>query len=889
MWRSILLLLTLSLAPGPSREQPVPDPCNETAVGEWIDAAMMGGEDARDKAARELDALLEAQPPASACAIMLIGKKMIVLSVLDRDDEMLALTEIVLARPDIASYPDVRFQAYQERGRSLSAQGRVVEALQTLTEATSDLRGVSATKIATLLSTLADEAASHQDWRRADDAQLLALRVLQDSAATDPVRAPARIGRLLGARAYRFQQQATATTNQSERHRLSRRTLSLADSALVLLDAYQTDNPTEYAFYQGKRALALADGAYAEATLSHHPQAAARMHRAWRLATPGAQALLPYMMSDLWLRESEVAEMAGRTGDAARAAEKSRDACSEHEDVWCEAASVEQIGHVAERRGRMQDAEQAYRRAIVLREIEWDRGRLQDWSASEFANAQTPYRGLARVLVQTGRAEEAFWTMDGARARALRDMRVRMTARDGLSPGRRIRVDSLFEALHAARIEDATGTAEARPAARLEVSRLNQQIEAETRQRGQAAPSPRLEDLQAALARQNRSLVSYLVGDSTSIAFVVTRDTLVARTLLIGDDDLQRQMIAAGGPWSGGDRAVATQALHALHRALIRPLRDVLPTDGGLVIIPDGPLADLPFGALVERVGEDYASSRFLIQRQPVSTDLAAALVADPPQTTRFDVDLIAFGRERFEGQTDEASGRRGGPLLANLPYVPTELARIGRQIGDREIAINAEATEARFEHDATRARVVHVASHAEADAAFPLYSRIYLWNDPEKDDDGVLHLFELQNLSVSADLVVLSGCSTAGGQAQPGEGTIGLQYGIRSAGAQATLATLWAVDDRATAEIIGSFYEALADGAPKDVALQRAQVQYLTAHGGVEASPFFWAAPVLSGNPAPIPLHPPSPVWPLALGGVALALGAGGLAWRARTRRADA
>ena len=884
MWRAGLALLLAALPVYAAQTGSPVDPCDASAVMEWVDEAIPDGPHAWAERLTALDAMIGAQTE-DECRLMLSSQSLSLLALADRRGDVLARTDAILTHAAVSAYPEYRSMAYHARAQALIQNGQTAEALQTLTEAVQVTRGAPAWQTAKLLTKLADESAASGDWRRADEAQLQALGLLRDSSAADPVRSRARIGRLLGSRAYRFQQQAVRTTDRALRERLARRTLALADSSLSLLDAYRADDPTERAFDAGKRALALIDGAYAQAVLGRHRDAAERIRRARALLAPETTRLFSYIESDYWMRVSQTALMAGRLGESAQAAQQSRDACGDDEDVWCEADGAEQVGRVAEASGSLAAAETAYRRAVVLREIEWDRARLQDWSASAFSSAQMPYRGLTRVLIRQGRTAEAFATLDGARARTMRDMRDRIAARQRLTPERRARVDSLLGALHDERVGEAQGID--RAGAQVRISRLNQRLDAATRQRRPAAQSLDVPQLQRTLAAQDRALVSYLVGDSTTVAFVVTRDTLVARTLSVGDDGLQRQMRAAGGPWGAADQAVSVGALRALHETLLAPLRDVLPTAGGLVVIPDGPLADLPFGALVERVGEDYASSAFLIERQPVSTELAAALIAPAPRASEdFAVDVVAFGRERFDGSGDDA--RRGGPVLSNLPYVSAELARISQQVSS-EVALDDDATEARFETDAARARVIHVASHAEADPVFPLYSRFYLWDDPDRDDDGVVHLFELQNLSVPAELVVLSGCSTAAGQSQPGEGTIGLQYGIRAGGAQATLATLWPVDDRATAEIVGSFYRALADGASKDVALQRAQVAYLDAHGGAEASPFLWAAPVLSGDPAPIPLHRPTPLWPLALGGVALAVGAGGLAWRARTRRANA
>jgi CHAT domain-containing protein len=343
-------------------------------------------------------------------------------------------------------------------------------------------------------------------------------------------------------------------------------------------------------------------------------------------------------------------------------------------------------------------------------------------------------------------------------------------------------------------------------------------------------------------------------------------------------------MAEAGGPWAAReDVALSLPPLHRLYEALVQPLAGVLPGATPLVVVPDGPLFDLPFGLLVEAPAESYTDAAFLIRRRPVSVEMAAALVTERVPESHRGRALVAFGRSQFGGAPRQWRGPGGEPL-ADLPNVAREIERVGDHAGGARLAMNEAATEDRLGDWLDDARVVHLASHATSDAASPPLSRIFLWNDPDADDDGVLHLYELQARHLQADLIVLSGCSTAKGQAQPGEGTLSLQYGVRAAGAQAALATLWPVDDRAMADVMDDFYGGLAEGLPKDRALQRAQVAYLDSHDGLDASPFFWASLVLSGNAEPVDLGRSWTLWIVAAD---VALAAALAWWLARRRHA--
>ncbi len=86
---------------------------------------------------------------------------------------------------------------------------------------------------------------------------------------------------------------------------------------------------------------------------------------------------------------------------------------------------------------------------------------------------------------------------------------------------------------------------------------------------------------------------------------------------------------------------------------------------------------------------------------------------------------------------------------------------------------------------------------------------------------------------------MVLSACDTAGGIDVAGAGLAGLVQAFRGAGARAVVASLWPVDDRATAELMGRFYAAWL-GSKRSVpeALREACRQMEAARGGPGSVP---------------------------------------------------
>ena len=137
---------------------------------------------------------------------------------------------------------------------------------------------------------------------------------------------------------------------------------------------------------------------------------------------------------------------------------------------------------------------------------------------------------------------------------------------------------------------------------------------------------------------------------------------------------------------------------------------------------------------------------------------------------------------------------------------------------------------------------MVHLATHGEFSS------------DPEKTfiltSDKLVKVKEFDNLlrvsdsskSKSIELLVLSACKTAEGDKRAALGLAGIAV---RAGARSTLATLWSIDDRFTADVMSEFYRQLKAGVNKAEALQRAQLAVFAK----DNSPYFWASYVLVGN----------------------------------------
>ena len=121
--------------------------------------------------------------------------------------------------------------------------------------------------------------------------------------------------------------------------------------------------------------------------------------------------------------------------------------------------------------------------------------------------------------------------------------------------------------------------------------------------------------------------------------------------------------------------------------------------------------------------------------------------------------------------------------------------------------------------------RYVHFATHGFVNESIPELSGLMLAQDETVQEDGMLHLGEIYNLQLNADLVTLSACETGLGKMAYGEGLIGLARGFLYAGAQNLLVSLWEVNDLSTARLMTDFYIFFNEGGGKEESLRAAKL----------------------------------------------------------------
>ena len=350
-----------------------------------------------------------------------------------------------------------------------------------------------------------------------------------------------------------------------------------------------------------------------------------------------------------------------------------------------------------------------------------------------------------------------------------------------------------------------------------------------------AAPTISAPEAQRLLFGPASAIVEFVVGRDRTFAFVVTGSGLKAFTLNVTSSELGRQVHRFREQLANRDLR-ATESAHALYELVVGPLHAALEGKTDLIIVPDGVLWELPFQAL------QSSAHRYVIEDMAVSYAPSITVLREMMRLrsdTRAPRTLLAFGNPAVNEHNA-------------LPDAENEVRRLAQIYGaSSHVLVGAEAREDRWKSEAPDYRVVHIAAHGVLDDASPMYSHLLLAH-PEhgSKEDGLLEAWEIMNVPLKAELVILSACETARGRVAAGEGILGLMWAVFVAGSPATLVSQWRVDSASSTALMVAFHQewnANGGGMSKARALQAASVAVLRTPGF--SHPFHWAGFILAGD----------------------------------------
>jgi CHAT domain-containing protein len=340
------------------------------------------------------------------------------------------------------------------------------------------------------------------------------------------------------------------------------------------------------------------------------------------------------------------------------------------------------------------------------------------------------------------------------------------------------------------------------------------------------------------------AVVRYVVTEGQTFVFtIVNRDgrpAVTAHRVAAGKAELGTRVQALLGCINARDLGYRKLA-RALHELLFEPLLGDLGDVERVAIIPDAALDALPFQTLVDAQGRDLLT-RFELHYAPsLSWCLRGSAPAHKPGS------ILTVGDPRISG-AGQAMFRSlvPGSELGQLPDAAREAREIATLYPRSRVLTGSAAEESVLKEELPRYDVVHLATHALIDETQPLYSSLVL-SARGTNEDGLLEARELQALDLSAQLFVLSACSTARGRNYKGEGVVGLAWALLSRGVPRVVVSQWNADSKATGRLMVLFHRHLVAGASPAAALRQAQLE-LRRDVRYE-DPLYWAPFIVLGS----------------------------------------
>ncbi len=370
-------------------------------------------------------------------------------------------------------------------------------------------------------------------------------------------------------------------------------------------------------------------------------------------------------------------------------------------------------------------------------------------------------------------------------------------------------------------------------------------------------------------------LISYFTGEKSLYGFALSQQKLIAFQNDFGDGardslELFYQQLSDGSRVKqqanllSEKQHLALQA-HSFFAHILQPLWDQMPEKPqALLIVPDGILSHLPFELmLADSISPalPYAEWPFLLKKMHIRYLPSAEWLLTPA--------LSSQAQNKFAGfapiySSSAAPGEAVATFVSSHKnFVPLsenrkEVTRIHSMMGGQQFLAES-ATEQAFWQHASESRILHLAMHSQLDEENPLFSAL-VFSQSKQDkltsqNDGFLYAYELYQMKLDAELIVLSACESGYGKILRGEGVMSLARSFQYAGCKNILMSLWQVDDQSTADLMVSFYQNIEKGMAKDEALRQAKLQML--ENSPFKHPYFWAAFILSGDDMPMGNHP--------------------------------
>jgi CHAT domain-containing protein len=523
----------------------------------------------------------------------------------------------------------------------------------------------------------------------------------------------------------------------------------------------------------------------------------------------------------------------------------------------------------------------------AIQEVEHLRGRIAGREKEQqifFEDKLTPYHEMISLLVEQNNSIDArkyaerskggvlLVVLRNGRVRANKSLSEQELAEerrlygDMVSLNAQIRVERMRQQADESRIKELDALLQK---ARSTYEVLQSTLIAahpEMKTRGGLLPPFDIEDLTTLVPDARTAVLEYVVTDERTYMFVLTRDSARQKieiriySVVIKRSDLSalvsvfRNQVANNHP---GFRQSGRQ----LYKLLVKPAQHDLAGATTLCIIPDDLLWELPFQALQNNDGKYllelsavyYAPSLQVLsemKKRAVTLNTSALSKRVGGRDAGSRQHLYAVGNPEINGELlARAQTVRNTPFVS-LPETEREVQTIKAEVYGPEASstrVGLAAREDAIKAEMYRYRIIHFATHGILDDRSPLYSYLLLARGENSSEDGLLEAWELMDMELKAEMVVLSACDTARGTVGAGEGMIGMTWALFVAGVPTTVASQWKVPSVATTKLMVAFHKN-AKKVSKAEAWRQAALEMIN-DPRYRMKPFYWAAFVVMGD----------------------------------------
>ena len=365
--------------------------------------------------------------------------------------------------------------------------------------------------------------------------------------------------------------------------------------------------------------------------------------------------------------------------------------------------------------------------------------------------------------------------------------------------------------------------------------------------------TPALKDVQRALNERGQVAVEFFWGPESVYALGISGDKVLMKK--IGRPDSIRVTIkrllrhfdeSTSGIDADAYRSFVSSA-YSLYEKLIAPFVSLIEDHQRILIIPDGPINQVPFEILLREPKTtntvDYRSLQYLIKSYSVGYSYSSAMIMRKSERASKAPSLLAVG---FTGGSRL---RAPQPELEEIIGAEEELEALARRFKTGKFLVGPDATEANFKILSPQYDIIHLAIHGRGDIQSNFSSSLYFRTKYDSLDDGELHDYELYGLKLNAFMAVLSACESGLGRDYKGEGMISMASAFTYSGCANILMSLWKVNDKASTVLMDDFYGRLLEGRTIDDALRQSKLDYLESADELTSDPKIWAPLVAYGS----------------------------------------